>query len=1247
MFCCASLHTIADEVSEPQNFNVLYLNAYHRGYSWSDEIERGLHEAFEASGKKINLYSEYLDTKRFPSLSHLPLEADNLAQKYAQFHYDLVVLSDNNALDFALQYRQRLFPDVPIVFCGYNNFTPEVLKGVKNITGIAETIDFRATIDLALELHPATQQLIFIASDFRNTTAKHLQTAQQLLPQYQTQYQTHIWLNHSIRELEIKLAQVSKSALVFIIGEAVDFYKSGFFSFEEYTHRLTHVSHAPMYTMWHFYLGNGVMGGNIITGFEQGRKSAELGLQILSGQSADSLSVLTQTPAVNILDYQVMQRFGISESLVPTNTQIINHPPNLYTQYRLYFWLIGIALFILLLILLVLSELLRRLHNKNRRLEVQQQIIRDYAEARYRSLVNAMGEGMVVYEQDGAISMCNTAAEHILGLRQEEIMKHWRSSLTPCWRLVYEDGSTCPSEQHPAVVTLRTGQAQHNVVFGICKAEDKLSWIQMNTQPIFHENEQQVHAVVATFADITEHKRIEAELKESEQRLYTAGKAAYDLIYEWDVSSNHLEWFGDVDTLLGYKQGYISRNTGVWLDLIHPADVHQLQEALGIRYSSAQPIDYEYRVKHQDGIYRYWVDRALPLLDKAGNPYKWVGVCSDMTQHKQAEQALRDSQAKLLQAQYIAGLGDFVWNIQDNSVVWSEGLYQLLKYDKSELIDFQKINTEIHHPEDLPEISEWLTTSIESGRTTLEPKEYRLVCQDGEVIYVQTNGFIEYQNGKAHKMFGTCLNITERKHFEMELIQAREEAEAANRAKSSFLANMSHELRTPLNAMLGFAQLMKMDIQLGKRHRHNVQNIHRSGEFLLEQINDILDLAKIEAGGFELLPQTWYTSIFFNELYDLFRIRAEQKSLKLNYQADVHLPKMLYSDNKRLRQIIMNLLGNAIKFTHQGNIHLDVKFIKGDLHIVISDTGVGIPSDMLETIFEPFQQVGDISQKTQGTGLGLAITRKLIQGMHGEISVSSVVGTGSQFHVQVPVEVVSTQTEARESTTEQPFVLGYQRCPHSKPLRVLVCDDVANNREVLHELLKPLGFDISEAENGQKCLECAQQQRPDAILLDIYMPDINGLQVTQRLRHLSDLHDIAIIAITAHAFNDIQQKSLDAGCDAYLSKPVQLPKLLDILANLLKLEWQYSHAEENEDNTQHLSSKQIQQFLEMLDQGNITGIMSLVDELENSDCGSVLVHQISELAQNFNLNELKQLIDSLCSTSNATHNSVHNHKADT
>lgn len=415
----------------------------------------------------------------------------------------------------------------------------------------------------------------------------------------------------------------------------------------------------------------------------------------------------------------------------------------------------------------------------------------------------------------------------------------------------------------------------------------------------------------------------------------------------------------------------------------------------------------------------------------------------------------------------------------------------------------------------------------------------------------------------SHKIISETLLTL---HAALRAKKAKEAAESANKAKSTFLANMSHELRTPLNGILGYAQILLRDSSLNEKQRNGIEIIKNSGEYLLTLLNDILDLSKIEAESVELCNTEFDFAEFITSLVDMFQVRAQQKGIQFEYKLMGYLPTGLQADEKRLRQIFINLLANAIKFTDHGAVQLKVGYYDHQLWFDVVDTGPGIKPEDQQMIFSPFQQTGEHLKKTEGTGLGLAITKKLIEMMDGELQMESQVGVGSTFRVFLHVpEIQCTKTEVSSQDQE---IVGYERLDRlpDQDFCLLIVDDKPENRGVLVELLRPFSFTLLEADNGHRALTILRDNTVDLIFMDLVMPQMDGLTATRKIRETPKTQNIPIIVLSASAFGENRKESLTAGCNDFIPKPFLLSDILSTLSKHLPLRWKYA---ENTRDTPH------------------------------------------------------------------------------
>lgn len=562
---------------------------------------------------------------------------------------------------------------------------------------------------------------------------------------------------------------------------------------------------------------------------------------------------------------------------------------------------------------------------------------------------------------------------------------------------------------------------------------------------------------------------------------------------------------------------------------------------------------------------------SAPVLSPSGSYYGRIWYNRDITERKQAEAALRQTEEKYRLLVESAGDAIIAVDAETGIILEANQMAEnILGRLRTEIIGLHQ--TEIQPPERRDRYMNIFTQHVEAGGVL--QTELKLCHKDGTLVPVEVSATVVDVQGKKIVQ-GIFRDIRDRKQTENILKQAKVAAEAANRAKSEFLANMSHELRTPLNGILGYAQILKREPNLDAKQQEQLGIIQQCGEHLLTLLNDILDLSKIEAQKMELYLSDFQFPNFLESIVEIVRINAEQKNIFFRYETLSELPEIVRGDERRLRQVLINLLGNAVKFTDQGGVTFKVGYVMGHgeeknqgnkaeffhipmakMRFIVEDTGIGMPSDQLSEIFLPFHQIGDPSRRAEGTGLGLAISQKLVQLMDSELHVKSRLGQGSMFWLDIDLPTGLEEAEIIEH--REGSIIKIQ-----EKYRVLVVDDKWENRSVLVDLLCPLGFEVIEAVDGQNCLEKTLQHKPDVILLDMRMPIMDGFEAVKRLRQLPFVDRVIVIAMSASAFDYDQEKCLAVGCDGFISKPVRVEKLLEQLRRHLGLEWVYE--EKNEE----------------------------------------------------------------------------------
>jgi len=541
-----------------------------------------------------------------------------------------------------------------------------------------------------------------------------------------------------------------------------------------------------------------------------------------------------------------------------------------------------------------------------------------------------------------------------------------------------------------------------------------------------------------------------------------------------------------------------------------------------------------------------------------------VGVNLDISDRKNTELALQDLSDRLEFALKGANIGIWEYQINEGRLIWDERMFRLYGVSSEEFSGKYEDWLLRVHPDDRDWVQQAERQAYQGSRECCV--EFRIIRPDGAIRFIDSYAFNQYNaQGEILKTVGLNIDITDRKQAEAQLQRINEELIKATRLKDEFLANMSHELRTPLNAILGMTEILQEEIfgDLNDRQLQSLQTIEKSSNHLLELINDILDVAKIEAGQIKLSCQLSNVEALCQSSLVFIKQQAFSKNIQLETKIPPHLPPITI-DERRIRQVLINLLNNAVKFTpNGGKISLQVNYIKfsgqaeivqgaacDTLEISVIDTGIGIAPDQIQRLFQPFVQVESaLNRSYNGTGLGLALVKRLVELHGGEVRLTSELGVGSCFTIAIPISPfcdlsVESEPVLSDRLEEIDPVIA------DAPL-ILLAEDNEENVNLFADYLSLKGYRLVVAHNGQMAIDLAQRAHPDLILMDIQMPEMDGLEAIQRIRQIPELADTPIIALTALAMAGDRDQCIEMGANDYLSKPVSLKQLIKKINNYL------------------------------------------------------------------------------------------------
>ncbi|WP_147819397.1 PAS domain-containing hybrid sensor histidine kinase/response regulator [Salidesulfovibrio onnuriiensis] len=667
--------------------------------------------------------------------------------------------------------------------------------------------------------------------------------------------------------------------------------------------------------------------------------------------------------------------------------------------------------------------------------------------------------------------------------------------------------------------------------------------------------EESMEQVLISAMDVTERHRAELALQESEEQLRLALGATQDGLWDWDVRTGRCQFSPTFYSMVGYEPGDFPASQEGWRTLLHPEDLPLVERETVETFKSGEPFRQEFRLRRKDGDWHWVMSRGRVVdFDEDGNATRMVGAHTDINELKKTQEALVEYR-NLVEAMS-DNMIDMLWakDLDGNYRFSNRANYEtLLCGDGVDAIG----HNHLFFANRLREQGFTYTFGekcVDSDAVVLQDMAPGRFIEDGMVkdrymvLDVRKSPLYD-SSGALIGTVGMGRDITEQKKAGEALVRAKEAAEAAAKSKDQFLANMSHEIRTPMNGVLGMLQLLR-GTTLDSEQKEYVDTCLESGRGLLSVINDILDFSKLDAGTFELACREFTLRETVRTVLHSFSVQARDKRIGLGYEIDPRLPAQLAGDDARLRQVLFNVVGNAVKFTHSGSVRVQADLLRREgsellVGFEIADTGIGIPERMLDDIFEPFTQAdGSYTREYHGTGLGLGIVRQLVHRMGGTISVESREGEGTTFYLTIRCLCCLPGEQG---------AAGCQEC--AKPgITLLLAEDDEVNRFTIKRYLEKNGYRVFAAEDGQQALDLFREHEFQCILMDIQMPGVDGLDATAAIREQEQRENrtpVPIIALTAHAMQGDRERFLEAGMDEYLSKPLELDALMEAIEAIL------------------------------------------------------------------------------------------------
>lgn len=1099
--------------AEGERKAVLYLSSYHNGYSWSDDILKGIRNVLEPSPHRLVFQVEYMDSKKFLYKETEQTLYRLYRDKFRNTRFDVILASDNAALDFLLRYRDELFPGVPVVFCGLNDVKPGLLRG-RNMTGVLENYDVGANIELALKFNPHLRRMVIIGDDSVTGAAIRNQVLEQLVP-FRNRIEVEEWTDYRLDQMLSWVKEQPPDTFFYFVPIYRDI-DGQFYSAEELLQKVRHNSRAPLYSNWSFLLGHGIVGGKLISGTTHGEMAARLALRVLAGEKANDIPMIEHAEEHYMFDNSELRRLFINRSLLPSESLIINEPSRFYELNKQIFWTIIISLVLLFvtLVLLVLNIL------EKRRVEGK---IKDQLSF-LRLLTDTIPLPVYSKDADGRIRECNIAFQNFFGVERDAVLGRFEWQAGDERLAMLRNATDSELLRSPGVATYET----------TIPGPDHEPHSMIMHKATYRNAKGGIAGLVGVVVDYTDRKRAEDSLRSAEEKYRSIFESSPLGIFRLSSSGQVCDANPAFARMIGYDSpcDLLLKGGAAVKPIIGDLAIQQAEHA-GI-------LTRETEVERADGTHGTMNLTLRVQRGESGELRLVEGYAEDVTKRRETERALSASQRMLRLV--LDNIPQFVyWTDRDLRFIGANRSFlSFFGFEGGQSVSGLSMADILGDQRALETVQEANVSVIDTGQPRYQSK-LTLTSRDGDTVWLETSRVpLMGEKGEVVGLLTTAEDVTQRIQLERQLLQSQK-----MEAIGTLAGGISHDFNNILTSIINSIELAIDDIAADSLTFTDLMRALKAAQRGSRLVKQILTFSRPSVEGF--------TTIDLNEVLSeaLVLIKA---SMPRNIQVRTAVPpepSVTRADPTQLHQVIMNLCTNSFHALRENGGILDINLeqeVLGPeesqsygidpgswLHLTVSDNGPGIPQEILDKIFDPFFTT---KGKTEGTGLGLAVVHGIIKGHRGAVRVSSQPYRRTAFEILLPMQGQGT-CAVEAADIEFDHAVGYGR--------ILFVEDDDDQLHTIPRVLESLGYTVRPFKNPLKALE-AFTEHPDMfdlVLTDFDMPEANGLELARKIGDIAP--HIPVILVSGR-----EVAAEGAACAGNIRTMIHKPYNRNILADALR-----------------------------------------------------------------------------------------------